>query len=230
MSVSIPINFHFETLQSSYEEEVLVTQAVIAGWTGRDAAAMEKHIAELEELGVQRPPATPMFYRNAAARLTTADAIEVLGGDSSGEVEFVLVQHKDVLWVGTGSDHTDRKLETYNVSFSKQACDKPMAPVLWAYEDLKDHWDELTLSSYIDDADSRVLYQQGNVSSMLAPEVLVEKFTNGGTLPHGMIMFCGTMPAQGGVRPSSRFEFELEDPILGRKISHAYNITTLPVQ
>jgi hypothetical protein len=45
----------------------------------------------------------------------------------------------------------------------------------------------------------------------------------------GTVLFCGTMPAIGGIRSSSRFEMELEDPVLGRKISHAYDIETLPI-
>ena len=42
-------------------------------------------------------------------------------------------------------------------------------------------------------------------------------------------MFCGTLPAIGGVRPASRFEMTLEDPVLDRKLSHAYDIDPLPV-
>ena len=48
---------------------VAIDHAVIAGWTGRDAAAVEKHIKELEVLGVKRPATTPIFYRVAASRL-----------------------------------------------------------------------------------------------------------------------------------------------------------------
>jgi Protein of unknown function (DUF2848) len=42
-------------------------------------------------------------------------------------------------------------------------------------------------------------------------------------------MFCGTLAALGGVRPSPHFAFELEDPVLGRKIDHEYSINSLPV-
>ena len=35
--------------------EVAIGRAVVAGWTGRDPAAVEKHIRELEALGVKRP-------------------------------------------------------------------------------------------------------------------------------------------------------------------------------
>ena len=42
-------------------------------------------------------------------------------------------------------------------------------------------------------------------------------------------MFCGTLGAIGGIRPASRFEMELEDPVLGRTLRHAYAIDVLPV-
>ena len=41
---------------------------VVAGWTGRDAAAVEHHIEELAALGVARPSTVPVFYRCAAAQ------------------------------------------------------------------------------------------------------------------------------------------------------------------
>src|SRR5580704_3675981 len=95
--------------------DVEIEHLVVAGWTGRDAAAVEKHIAELEAIGVKRPATTPIFYRVSAARLTTDDGIEALGETSSGEVEFVLLQHDERLWVGAGSDHTDREVEKIGV-------------------------------------------------------------------------------------------------------------------
>ena len=75
--------------------DVAIGDLVVAGWTGRDKAAMEAHIVELEELGVPRPKTTPIFYRVAASLLTTADAIQVPGGDSSGEVETVILSLED---------------------------------------------------------------------------------------------------------------------------------------
>ena len=35
-----------------------IAQAVIAGWTGRDPVARDKHIAELEAIGIARPAST----------------------------------------------------------------------------------------------------------------------------------------------------------------------------
>jgi hypothetical protein len=208
---------------------VEVDRLVIAGWTGRDKAALEKHIAELEAIGVKRPSSVPIFYRAATARLTIDDSIEVLGEASSGEVEFVLLRHAQRLWVGAGSDHTDREVEKYGVSVSKQMCDKPLAAAFWDYEEIAPHWDKLILRAHIGDNGGRVLYQEGPVSAMLDPLVLVEQFAGKAGLDEGTVMFCGTLAARGGIRAADSFAFELEDPVLGRKIHHQYRVQTLPV-
>jgi hypothetical protein len=210
-------------------ESVRIDRLVIAGWTGRDKAAVEKHIAELAALGVKRPPTTPVFYRASAARLTLDDEIEVLGETSSGEVEFVLLQHGGRLWVGTGSDHTDRQVETYVVSVSKQMCDKPIAAEFWAYDDVAPHWDRLVLRAHISDKTRRVLYQEGSVAAMLDPKELIAQLSDKAGLADGTLMFCGTLAAHGAVRTSNDFEYQLEDPVLGRKIGHRYHVRTLPV-
>jgi hypothetical protein len=219
-------------LQSGSQAErqvVPIEQLVIAGWTGRNAAAVEKHIQELEVLGVRRPASVPIFYRVAAARLTTDATIEASGASSGGEVEFVLLQYRDRLWVGAGSDHTDREVEKYGVTVSKQMCDKPVAPIFWAYNDVAAHWDRLWLRSHVIEGGQRVLYQEGAVTAVLDPDVLIARFADAGRLSAGTLMFCGTLAARGGVRPTDAFEFELDDPVLGRKISHGYRVQNLPV-
>ena len=207
-----------------------VRQVIIAGWTGRDRVAQEKHIAELELLGVRRPAATPVYYRVSSSRLTTSDSIEVTGSDSSGEVEFIILQTGGSLWIGVGSDHTDRKVEAYNITVSKQMCDKPVAPGMWLFDELSDHWDTLMLRSWAVNDGTRRLYQEGPVSAMLHPQDLIAGYSSdGGSLNDGTVMFGGTLAAMGGIRPADRFEFELEDPVLKRRLVHGYDIRILPV-
>ena len=207
-----------------------IDQAVIAGWTGRDPLARDKHIAELEALGVARPATTPIFYRCSARRLTLDDAIEVCGNDSSGEVEFVLIGWQGRIFVGVGSDHTDRKVESSSVTVSKQMCDKPIASELWKLEDVRDHWDKMILRSYVVTGGRRELYQEGTLDAMLPVDELIERAFEGGKLPDGCAMFGGTFAAKGGIRPADRFEYELEDPVRKRTIRHAYDVITLPVR
>ena len=200
-----------------------VSELVIAGWTGRDQAALHRHIRELEELGVRPPKTTPIFYRVAASLLTTAGEIEVSGPDTSGEAEFVLVKTDSELRIAVGSDHTDRKAETIGVSLSKQLCAKPVSPESWRYDEVKPHWERLVLRSWADGQ----LYQEGPVTAMRAPEDLLQRF---GGLRAGWAMFCGTLAAKGGIRPAARFRMELEDPVLKRTLSHEYAIRVLPVE
>jgi hypothetical protein len=206
-----------------------IHQAVIAGWTGRDPVARDKHIAELEAIGIARPASTPIYYRVAARRLTTADSIECSGVDSSGEVEFVLIGSKGRIYVGVGSDHTDRKVETYNITVSKQMCEKPLAPVLWDLDEVANHWDAITLRSFATIDGARVLYQEGQLDGMLPVADLVQRGFGGSGLPDGCAMFGGTFAAKGGIRPASRFDYEIEDPVLKRSIRHGYDVVTLPV-
>ncbi|HTA71476.1 MAG TPA: DUF2848 domain-containing protein [Bryobacteraceae bacterium] len=207
-----------------------IHQVILAGWTGRDRAALEKHMAELELVGVRRPPTTPVYYRVSSSRVTTSDSIEVTGTDSSGEVEFIMLQTGGSLWIGVGSDHTDRKVETYNITVSKQMCDKPIASGVWLFDELSDHWDSLVLRSWAVNGGDRRLYQEGSVSSMLHPHDLMAGYVqDGNSLDEGTAMFSGTLPAIGGIQPADRFEFELEDPVRKRRLAHGYDIRRLPV-
>jgi len=205
-----------------------VNDLVIAGWTGRDSATVEHHIAELQAIGVARPRSVPCFYRVGVNLLTTEETFDVTGADGSGEVEFVLVSLPQGLYVGVGSDHTDRKVESYGVTVSKQMCPKPISRELWPFAEMKDHWDSLVLRSWVT-RDQQMLYQEGVVTRMLAPEDLIGRYTGGrATLPSGTAMFCGTMPLLTPIGPAVEFQMELEDPVLGRKLRHRYSTRELP--
>jgi hypothetical protein len=225
-----PVRLWESVLQSSESLDLReVRELVVAGWTGRDVAALEKHIRELEAIGVKRPKTTPIFYRVAASLLTNADTIEALGDQSSGEAECVVYSLADGLFVGLGSDHTDRKAETVGVSLSKQMCAKPVSREIWRLEDVAVHWNKLILRSYVGSGGTRRLYQEGSVAAMRPPNDLF-KLYGGGPLAAGTAMFCGTLAVHGGITPSETFEMELEDPVLGRKIAHRYRVKTLPDQ
>jgi hypothetical protein len=205
-----------------------VKNLVIAGWTGRNVEALEAHIKELEAIGVKRPKSVPIFYRVAASLLTTVGAIEVMADKSSGEVEFVLHALDDGLWLGVGSDHTDRKAETVGVTLSKQLCAKPVGAGLWRYDEVKPHWDKLMLRSFVSNGGPRRLYQEGSVTNMRSPEELIRLYTGSERLASGTSMFCGTFAVHGDMVYGGTFEMELDDPVLGRKLSHSYSIVSLP--
>jgi len=225
------LSFDLVSADGGRSMEVEIAPLGIAGWTGRDRAAMERHIEELEALDIPRPAETPVFYRVAASRLTQARTIEVPGEGSSGEAEAVVLRHAGTLYLGLGSDHTDREAERQGITLSKQLCDKPVAGTLWPLAEVLAHWDRLELRSWIAEDGERRLYQEGAVAAMLPPEALLTGLERlAAPLPDGGLMFCGTLPALGGVRPARDFAAELVDPLLDRRIALAYRVATLPVR
>ena len=207
-----------------------IDKLIVAGWTGRDLAAVDQHIAELEAVGVQRPPTVPCFYRLGPNLLTQAAAIDVVGFSSSGEVESVLVSLPDGLHVGVGSDHTDRKVEAYSVTVSKQMCPKPVSRELWKFDEVADRWDELVLRSWVTRQGTRTLYQEGSVTKILAAPDLIERYLGRqGPLPVGTVMYCGTLTVNGAICGGECFEIQLEDPTRKRKLQHTYVARCLDV-
>jgi hypothetical protein len=202
---------------------------IVAGWTGRDTAALEHHIEELAALGVPRPSSVPVFYRTSVDGLTQTRRLEVLGPDTSGEVEPVLFGSDDGMWLGLGSDHTDRKAETMGIALSKQLCGKVLATELWRFSEVEAQWDRLIVRAHATIDGTRVLYQEGALAAMRTPRDLLSRYDGSPALKAGAVMFCGTVGAIGGIRPASRFEMEIEDPVLGRRIRHDYEVVTLPV-
>jgi hypothetical protein len=202
---------------------------VVAGWTGTDEKGLLHHIEELAAIGVPRPSSVPVFYRNAVSNVMQVDRLQVLGPDTSGEVEPVVLAMDDGLWLTVGSDHTDRKAEAMGIALSKQLCAKVLATSAWRLDDVAARWESLVVRSHATIDGKRVLYQEGSLKSLRHPADLIARYGGGDVLPAGTVMMGGTMSAIGGIRPASRFEMELEDPATGTRIAHAYDIEVLPV-
>lgn len=201
---------------------------VIAGWAGRDIAAIEHHIEELAALGIPRPSAVPLYYRVATNQLTQAPRVQVLGPESSGEVETFVFNVGGELYVSTASDHTDRKLEAHSVAFSKQTCVKPVATEAWKLSDVAAYWDELIIRSWIIENGVSVLYQEGPLATLRTPQDLIAGYTSGqALLPEGCGMTCGTVGAIGGIRAATSFTMELFDPRRQRALRHTYEAEIL---
>jgi hypothetical protein len=207
------------------EIEARVEHLIIAGWTGRDPEAVRHHIAELAEIGVPPPSQVPLFYRVSNSLLTQSPEIEVLGKDTSGEVEPVLVKLQDALFLGLGSDHTDRALEAVSVAASKQACPKPVSRDLWRIDDVAPHIDQLRLRCEIAEDGQWAHYQDGSLAGIRPLRDLADSVE----LADGQAMFCGTLGATGGVRPAYSYKMSLSDPVLNRRLELAYRVRSLPM-
>ena len=136
------------------------------GSATRDAAVAVDHQEEVARAGVRialHVPA-PRIYPIGTFALTTGNAVGVHGPRTSGEVEIVLVV-SDRLYVGVGSDHTDRDLERASIVWSKQINPNVLAPTLWDFEEIADHWDQCAMRSTVDGRP----YQDVRVSAFLSP-------------------------------------------------------------
>ena len=81
--MTVQLSFACESIGANGDTQlshatVPATKLVIAGWTGRDAAAIQHHIHELELIGVPAPSTVPLYYRGSALLLTQATNIEVI--------------------------------------------------------------------------------------------------------------------------------------------------------
>ncbi len=221
--------FQFQTPKGPLRIDL--RQLIVAGWTGRDAAAVQHHIDELAALGVPAPSQVPVYYRAGCELLTQASDISVLGTATSGEAEPMVIADADgTLWLGLASDHTDRELEAVSVAKSKQICPKPMAPELWRFDEVRAHLDTLRLHSEIVEGGTPdpVPYQSGSLASIRPLEDLIAGLPEAGLAP-GSAMLCGTLPVIGGIRPATRFRMSLHDPAAGRTLAFDYAITSLDV-
>lgn len=219
----------FERVSADGTDEVMFDceHLILAGWSARDEASVRGHMAELAEHGVPPPSTFPLFYRVSAYLVSQTDRLEVLGPHTSGEIEYVIVAMQDGLWVTVGSDQTDRMAEKYGVALSKQLAGKVLARTLWRLDEVRERWDSLVLRAHATIGGERVLYQEGALALMRTPDDLMQRY--GKPLKPGTIMMSGTLNAIGGIRAGSRFEMQMEDREARRSITHAYDISELPV-
>ena len=78
--------------------------------------------------------------------LTTDNHIEVQGPQTSAEIEIVaFIKDDQPAWITVGSDHNDRPTEYQSYNKPKQLCPKIHCPTVWPYDEVKNHWDQLTL-------------------------------------------------------------------------------------
>jgi hypothetical protein len=217
-----------------HELTVPPTELVIAGWTGRDSAAIMHHIEELQAIGVPRPSAVPLYYRASAQQLTQDGDLEMLGDQTSGEAEPVLFKAQGEWWLSVGSDHTDRQVEAYSVAVSKQMCAKPVARTAWRWRDVVDHQDQIEMGSEIFEQGQWVSYQKGTLALIRTLNSLRDGHWPSQNVADGSFMFCGTFAAianaQGAsIRPAVRTRLWLRDPVLNLQQTHEYAVRVLPV-
>ena len=176
---------------------------------------------ELAAIGVPVPDSFPTFYELDSPLLTTAASLPITAATTSGEVEPVLIRHGGVLYLGVGSDHTDRRMEQTDISLSKAACPKPIAPEVLPLESVlaRCGWDDIQVSCTVDGTP----YQDGLLARLRDPDDLLDRMAaDVGSVEQDFVLFMGTIPLLGtSFTYGTIWDVRLHLPG-GDDISHSY--------
>ena len=176
-----------------------IKNLVVAGWTGRNVAALEAHIKELEAIGVKRPKTrADLLSQCACSLLTTAprDRGDGRQVERRGRVRAV---SRSTTACGSASAPTT---PTARPRPSASRCRSSCAPSRSARRCGATTRSSRTgtssmLRSFVPDGGKRRLYQEGPVTNMRSPEELIKLYTGGDKLAPGTAMFCGTFAVHG---------------------------------
>lgn len=211
------------------EQVTLCFESCVAiGYAGRNQESVRRHVEELERLGVPRPSSIPSMYWVSPEQVMCAERIQVVGNETSAEVEFFMAPDAEgKLYLTVVSDHSDRRLESVSVSKAKQICPKIIGSEFWALDDVREHWDDLRLICRARQGDVTP-YQDAPVGSLLNWSELLE-LARADAPCSGPVAFCsGTVPVEdGNIRYADAWDIRLEDPVMGRAIEHRYEVIRL---
>jgi hypothetical protein len=206
------------------------SRMINAGYVGKNQEEVRRHIEELAAKGIPGPKSIPVLFPVVCHALTTGSMIEVYGNETSGEVEYVLcVVSEDEVYVGLGSDHTDRHLEETDIPRSKQICPNLMSRTVWPLGEVEEHWDDLLISASVVKNAEAILYQEGRLGLLLNPAELMAfvKTKISGPLQN-LIIFSGTMGTLTGEFVfGESFEAKLIDEKTNRRLEISYDVRPL---
>lgn len=216
--------------RASTPVEFKVKRMINAGFTGRDREEVKHHLSELSAKGVTVPDETPVMYPVLPRALTTDTEIEVYGSETSPEIEYVLLVDEDNrIYVGIGSDHTDRNLELHDIPRAKQVCPNLMSPYVWDLADVKEHWDDLVMKCTVQKNGEQMLYQEGKLGLLMSPDELTRLVSERvkGDLA-GTVIYSGTVKMEtDGFVYADTCTCELVDPELERSLGFSYNVVPM---
>lgn len=218
-----------QLLVDGKQKNIKINHVYCIGYSGRNQEKAWEHIEELAKIGVPKPEEVPALYPVSTYNVTQSDVIEVIGDQTCGEAEIVLVFGDDPndISLTVGSDHTDRALETVDINKSKQVCAKPFAKKAWQIDQIIDHWDDLILSSETFAEGEWTKYQNNPISSIIDLETIKAYLQNKKVPMTNTLIFCGTVPLQDGFKYGGKFSMTLTDPVRNDSIKKDYSINNL---
>lgn len=224
------IDLILETKKGTGPLNFCYTKMVNAGFTGKNQEEVRHHLTELAQKGIEVPDATPTLYPVVLRALSTESTMEVYGDETSGELEYVLfVKDENEIYVGLGSDHTDRNLEEFHIPRSKQICPNIVSKTVWHLSEIESHWDSLTMNCTVEKDGKSIVYQKGELGLLLNPAELIAFVKEKIVGPmEGVVIYSGTFKMLTDEFVfADRFSAELVDSKLQRKIEFAYDVNPL---
>lgn len=192
-----------------------------------ESASAVAHQQEVADVGVQIAfdvPA-PRVYPMTPSSVTTDEMVGSHHGRTSGEAEIVLLVDGDEMYVGIGSDHTDRELERTSIIWSKQYSPSVLGRRVWSWRYLERHWDDLVVESTVDG----VAYQSSKASVFLAPPAILDRLAERAVrLPSSYLVFCGTYTSiDNTIRFGRTWSATLRNTVDGSQLSLSYEVVDL---
>ena len=229
---SLELNLETPGKTGSEKLQFNVTRMVNAGYVGRDMAVVRAHIEELAKEGVPEPANIPMVFPVTCSSITTENKIEVVGKDTSGEIEYVLFLTHDQVYVGIGSDHTDRQVETLSIVKSKQVCPNLVSQTVWPLEAVLDRWDDLMMECRVIPGigAGETIYQSDCCGKIIHPTDLIDLVRSGlvDGQDQGMVIFSGTIPfIPEEMIYGTTYRCSLTDQATGARLTCAYEVEKL---
>lgn len=216
------MTLEFTVIGSDEPLELDDYRSYVAGYTGRDAAAVQHHIDELAAIGVAPPPEVPMFYPVDPATVSQSPAFDDSENLTSGEVEPLYVRAGGRWYFGVASDHTDRDIERDDIGDSKRACPKPVGTALLPIDLGAADLDAFTARSWVDGR----LYQEGSLSALRQPADVIGRLLAKGEVAESddIVVLGGTVPLLDGAFTSgTTWTIEIEGSD-GTRLTHEYTM------
>lgn len=212
-----------------------------ARFSSRDVAATRRALDE--QIGKDgylcgATKTNPSLFQIGRYLLTQASEFEVQGPLTGGEAEVVaiLLEDGEVL-VSVGSDQCDRELDMLFPDKPKQMCPHPIATAAWRYAQVREHWDQLQITSDVLIDGHAIRLQDSTLSALVDLEYLLSMDAVK-RLPRPAFLYGGACPfleraaeqaAELGLPESvghgtgDGFVARLHDPVLDRTIEHRFS-------
>lgn len=217
--------------EGAEERTIAVGRVYNLGFTIRDREKMQRHLDEVVGVTVPWPEKPPIIFPISAWATITDTEVTVQYARTSGEVEIVTVQDGDEILVGVGSDQTDRELEATDIPWSKQAAPNVIAPTLWRWTDVADHWNQVELSSHVaeEEGGERVLYQKASVAEFWTPQEMLDSLEGRLAPASGAkVLFSGTVVSEDEkLNFGKELTIRMHDPVTDKSIEHTYVVSVL---